>query len=74
MSRKLQFDGKSDTAVIVIAGSTLGTLIALLIYHIWWPSPFTSANFDTMGVPRKSHADNDVNAETQDLLNDADQV
>lgn len=41
--------------VAVATGSVLGTLIALLIYHIWFPSPFSTANFETMGFPRKTH-------------------
>jgi len=41
----------------ILAGSALGTLIALTTYHIWWPSPFVSSNFESMAYPRKTHVE-----------------
>ncbi|KZV65173.1 lipid phosphate phosphatase 1 [Peniophora sp. CONT] len=40
----------------VLAGSTIGILCAVAVYHIFWPSPFSRGSFapDTYGVPRRA--------------------
>jgi len=54
----------------IIAGSCLGTLIAVATYLIWWPSPFSSENYETMDTPRKTHLD--LEEEEQLRLQDDD--
>jgi len=55
----------------IIAGSTLGTVIALAVYHIWWPNPLSSANYEIMGFPRKTHLDLEEETELR-LRNEED--
>ena len=54
----------------------LGTVVALVFYHIWWPSPFHTENFDTMAHPRKMHFDLDEQEERdeEDLLLGGEEV
>lgn len=39
----------------IIAGSIIGTILALIIYHIYHPTPFLSSNYEIMACPRKTH-------------------
>jgi hypothetical protein len=50
--------------------------MALVFYHIWWPSPFHTVNFDTMAHPRKTHVDLDEQEvrDEEDLLLGAEEV
>ena len=35
----------------VQAGSILGILVAVAAYMLWWPSPFSAVNLETMASP-----------------------
>lgn len=51
----------------IIAGSVIGTILALIIYHIYHPTPFLSSNYDVMAYPRKTHRElEDVQADLVD--------
>lgn len=39
----------------IIAGSVIGTILALIIYHIYHPTPFLASNYEIMAYPRKTH-------------------
>lgn len=40
-----------------MTGSLIGTIIAFIVYHLYFPSPFFSSNYETMAFPRKTHKD-----------------
>lgn len=55
----------------IIAGSTIGTILALIIYHIYHPTPFLSSNYDIMPFPRKTHKE--LTDEQMDVDGDAEE-
>lgn len=72
VGRPFPAESNSTICESVIAGAIIGTVIALVMYHVWWPSPFSCQNFDTMAMPLETHRTVDVVEEESALLGEGE--
>ena len=51
----------------MIVGSVIGTVSALICYHMFWPNPWSATNFDyqSFGQPRFLYVENTNRGEVQ---------